>query len=523
MRYSIAEQHIAASHTRKLSRSLCSASDSQERLIVIEFRSWNAMINLLLRIAVLAATFGTAVAHAADMPTKAPPAFVSAPPYNWSGFYVGANFGGAWTSGSLNIPNNNFYGGLTEFIGGVQAGYNFQSGHLLLGVEGDFDGATFSHPALPTPTLGSVSQNWIGTVAGRIGLVEDRWLIYGKAGGGWVHSNATLNFPGVSWSGSNTSSGWLIGAGLEYGFKSHWTVRLEYDFLSLANWTSSTVPSVQLNRDVQMVKAGINYKFEAGLPDAVSPIRTDRTAKPAGEEDLAKQSQNPIADLVSVPFQSNTNFNTGPFNRTQEVLNIQPVVPMHINEDWNMISRTIIPVISQPDPLIDSSTNGIGDITQSLFLSPVHSGALIWGAGPVFTIPSATDPILGQGKVLLGPTIVLLTTPGHWVIGVLANNQWSVGGDPLRPRVNAFLAQPFVNYNLEHGWYLSTSPIITANWLAAPGQKWTVPVGGGFGRVFKLGDQPVNASINAYYNVERPIGASTWSLRTTLALLFPVR
>src|SRR5215471_3688930 len=135
-------------------------------------------------------------AHAADMPAKAP-VHAPPPPYNWSGLYVGANFGGAWTNGSLNIPNNNFYGGLTEFIGGVQAGYNFQSGHLLLGVESDLDGATFSHPTLPSPTLGSVSQNWISTVAGRVGLVEDRWLLYAKVDRGWVHSNATLNFPGA--------------------------------------------------------------------------------------------------------------------------------------------------------------------------------------------------------------------------------------------------------------------------------------------------------------------------------------
>jgi len=479
------------------------------------------MRDLLLGCVAVAAIGATVAAHAADMPTKSLPASVPPPPYNWSGFYVGANFGGAWANGSLNIPNNNFYGGLTEFIGGVQAGYNFQTGHLLLGVEGDFDGATFSHPALPSPTLGSVSQNWIGTVAGRIGLVEDRWLIYGKVGGGWVHSSAILNFPGVSWSGPNTSSGWLMGAGLEYGFKSHWTLKLEYDFLSLANWTSPTAPAVSLNRDVQMVKFGVNYKFENGLPDTVERPRTG--AKPAAEEDLAKQSQNPIADLVSVPFQSNTNFNTGPFNRTQEVLNIQPVVPLHINADWNMISRTIVPVISQPDPILNSSTNGIGDITQSLFLSPVHSDPLIWGVGPVFTVPSATDPILGQGKVLLGPTVVLLTTPGHWVIGVLANNQWSVGGDPLRPHVNAFLAQPFINYNMAHGWFLTTSPIITANWRAAPGQQWTVPVGGGIGRVFRIGDQPVNLSIAGYYNVERPTGTSTWQLRTSFALLFPER
>src|SRR5215470_7592937 len=362
-----------------------------------------SMKTFLLRIAVLA-VFSSA-AHAADMPTKALPAPVSIPPYNWSGFYVGANFGGAWTSGNLNIPDNNFYGGLTEFIGGIQAGYNFQAGHLLLGVEGEFDGATFSHPTLPFPTFGSVSQHWISTAAGRIGLVEDRWLMYAKVGGGWVHSNAILNFPGVSWSGSNTSSGWLVGAGLEYGFKSHWTIRLEYDFLALANWTSPTVPSVQLNRDVQMVKFGVNYKFDSGLPDVSAPRKSGGSARPAGDEDLAKQSQNPIADLVSVPFQSNTNFHTGPFNRTQEILNIQPVVPLHINENWNLIARTIIPLISQPNPIVDGNTNGIGDITEELFLSPVHTGPLIWGVGPVFTVPSATNPILGQGKVLAGPTL----------------------------------------------------------------------------------------------------------------------
>jgi hypothetical protein len=178
------------------------------------------------------------------------------------------------------------------------------------------------------------------------------------------------------------------------------------------------------------------------------------------------------------------------------VLNIQPVVPLRINADWNLISRTIMPVISQPNPIFNSNTNGIGDITQEFFFSPAHPGALIWGVGPVFTIPSATDPILGQGKVLLGPTAVFLTTPGHWVIGVLVNNQWSVGGNPLRQSVNEFLAQPFVNYNMAHGWFLTSSPLITANWLAAPGQQWTVPIGGGIGRIFKLGDQPVSAYIS---------------------------
>jgi opacity protein-like surface antigen len=465
-----------------------------------------------------------ASALAADLPTKAPinKTPIAPPPYNWSGFYVGANFGGGWTNGSLNIPGNNFYGGITELIGGVQAGYNFQAGHLLLGVEGDFDWATFNHPALPAPTLASVSNHWISTVGARVGLVNDRWLVFAKLGGGWVHSDATVNVPGSpSWNGSSTNGGWLIGGGIEYGFKAHWTVKLEYDYLALSNWISPTVPAVTLNRDVQMIKAGINYKFESGVPAAAEASKYSHD--PSEDEGLAKQSQNPIADLVSLPFQSNTNFNSGPFNRTQEILNIQPVVPMHLNESWNVISRTIVPVVSQPDPLTNSNTGGIGDITQSLFLSPAQPGKLIWGVGPVFTVPSASDPILGTGKVLFGPTAVFLTTPGHWVLGVLLNNQWSVGGNPLRPAVNTFLGQPFINYNMAHGWYLTTSPIITANWLAAPGQQWTVPVGGGFGRVFRVGDQPVNAQIAGYYNAIRPTGASDWQLRTTIALLFPTR
>jgi hypothetical protein len=175
--------------------------------------------------------------------------------------------------------------------------------------------------------------------------------------------------------------------GIEYGFKSHWTVKLEYDYLALSNWNSATVPAVGLNRDVQTIKAGINYKFESGV-SAVAEVaeRSKSSREPSEDEELAKKSQNPIADLVSLPFQSNTNFDSGPFNRTQEILNIQPVVPMHLNEQWNVISRTIVSVISQPDPLVNSNTGGIGDITQSLFLSPANPGKLIWGVGPVFTV-----------------------------------------------------------------------------------------------------------------------------------------
>ena len=470
---------------------------------------------------VAAIAFGTS-ALASDLPTKAPAykAPIEAPIYNWSGFYGGINFGAGWANGSLNIPGNDSSGGLNEFIGGVQAGYNFQTGRFLFGVEGDFDGAAFNQRISQGTGLGSVSQHWISTVAGRFGVVADRWLVFAKLGGGWVQSDATLSLPGAPvWNGSSISSGWLLGGGIEYGFKPHWTLRVEYDYLALSNWTSATVTPVSLNRDLQMLKFGINYKFESGVGVGAASANQGGSAEPT--EELAKQSQNPVANLISVPFQSNTNFNSGPFGRTQEVFNIQPVVPLSLNADWNIISRTIIPLISQPDPVFNASTNGIGDITQSFFLSPTHPGQLIWGVGPVFTVPSANDLILGTGKSLLGPTAVFLVTPGHWVIGTLINNQWSVGGNPLRPPVNSFLEQFFLTYNLPSGWFVTSSPIVTANWLAAPGQKWTVPVGGGFGRVFKLGDQPVKAQIEGYYNAIRPTGASDWQLRTTLVLLFP--
>ena len=238
-------------------------------------------------------------------------------------------------------------------------------------------------------------------------------------------------------------------------------------------------------------------------------------------EALAKASQNPIADLISVPSQNNFNFDTGPFNRTQYINNLQPVVPLHLTPDWTVISRTIVPVVSQPDPRSDSSTGGVGDTTQSLFLSPAHPGELTWGVGPVYTMPTASSAILGTGKVLVGPTIVALVEPGHWVIGVLANNQWSVAGNPNRPAVNELLVQPFVNYNMKDGWYLTTGPIITADWMASSSQRWTLPVGGGFGRVFKIDKQAINATLQAYYNVVHPNEAADWQLRLEISLLFP--
>lgn len=239
-------------------------------------------------------------------------------------------------------------------------------------------------------------------------------------------------------------------------------------------------------------------------------------------ENLAKATQNPVASLISVPVQNNVNFNIGPYGREQNVLNIQPVIPVRISENWNLITRAITPIIYQPDyTQKQNGTFGLGDMNPTFFLSPAKPGKLIWGVGPTFVLPTATNQVLGQGKFSMGPSVVALLQPGHWTVGALVNNAWSVAGSSTRANVNQMLLQYFVNYNLKKGWYLTTSPIVTANWMASNGNRWTVPLGGGVGRVFRMGLQPVNVSVQLYANPIYPTGASPWSLRTQIAFLFP--
>ena len=242
----------------------------------------------------------------------------------------------------------------------------------------------------------------------------------------------------------------------------------------------------------------------------------------AGTEKLAKDTQNPVASMISVPLQNNVNFSIGPYGREQNVLNIQPVIPVRLSENWNLIARVITPVIYQPDyTQANNGTFGLGDLNPTFFVSPAHPHKLIWGVGPAFMFPTATNQVLGQGKLSMGPSVVALVQPGHWTVGILANNVWSVAGSSNRADANQMLAQYFINYNLKKGWYLTMSPIVTADWTAPSGSRWTVPVGGGVGRVFRMGFQPVNVSAQFYRNAVHPTGGSPWSMRTQLAFLFP--
>ncbi|MGB8886049.1 MAG: neuromedin U [Candidatus Korobacteraceae bacterium] len=242
----------------------------------------------------------------------------------------------------------------------------------------------------------------------------------------------------------------------------------------------------------------------------------------AAEAALEKEVQNPVSELISVPLQNNTNFAYGPYSRTQNVLNIQPVIPINLNENWMIKSRTILPLGWQPYAGQTAGGDyGLGDMTQTFFLSPRHSHGLSWGIGPAFIIPTATSNLLGQGKFSLGPSIVALAQPGHWTVGALINNLWSVAGSGGRPPVNQMQLQAFVVYQMKKGWYVTTSPILGADWRASNGNVWTVPLGGGVGRITRMGPQRVNLTAQLYGNAAYPAGTSPWSMRLQLDLLFP--
>jgi hypothetical protein len=271
-------------------------------------------------------------------------------------------------------------------------------------------------------------------------------------------------------------------------------------------------------------------------PGSNSPAQAAASA-PAASSDadaLAKATQNPVASLISVPIQNNSNFAVGPYNRTQDVLNIQPVIPARISENWMLISRIIQPIVWQPASTQPTGGEyGFGDINPTFFLSPAKPGKLIWGVGPTMVFPTATSTALGQGKLSFGPSVVALVQPGHWTLGFLINNVWSVAGSSHRPSVNQMTLQYFITYNLQKGWNINSGPIVTANWHnqaggesadgddTPPGGRWTVPFGGGVGRVMRLGAQPVNLSANFYGNAIHPPGASSWGMRLQIALLYP--
>ena len=242
------------------------------------------------------------------------------------------------------------------------------------------------------------------------------------------------------------------------------------------------------------------------------------------DQSLSRAAKNPFTTVTNLQFLYDANFGTGPDNRTQHVLTFQPVIPFSVNADWSIITRTVAPVIAQPGAAPGEGwTNGPGDTQFAAFLSPAQTDKLVWGVGPVFQIPTASNQALGQGKWGAGPMAGVQWQGEQWTVGGLLNNIWSFAGSSGRAAVNQMELNPQINYNFisNPDRYLSFSPTITANWKATGSERWTVPLTLGIGQLFKFGNQPVNLQATGYYNVIKPADAANWTLELQVQFLFP--
>lgn len=240
-------------------------------------------------------------------------------------------------------------------------------------------------------------------------------------------------------------------------------------------------------------------------------------------EVLAKQLSNPIASLTSVPIQFNYDDGVGPTDDGERYfVNVQPVIPMSISENWNLISRTIVPIIQQDEIFPGAGSQfGLGDTVQSLFFSPkaLTDSGWTWGFGPVFLVPTATDDLLGGEKWGAGPTgVALRQTQAGWTYGALFNHIWSLAGEDDRADINATYLQPFISKSLGQGRTISTSLESTYDW---EGEQWTVPINIGYSKVSRIGKQLVSYQGGVRYYFEAPDSGAEWGLRFTFTLLFP--
>ena len=194
--------------------------------------------------------------------------------------------------------------------------------------------------------------------------------------------------------------------------------------------------------------------------------------------------------------------------------------PFKLDEDWRLITYSILPVIQLPGTSNQNSTVGLGDADFSLFVTPSKPGVVIWGLGPTVMLPTRTDPALGSDRVGLGSAAVLFYEQKKWSTGVVLQNVWSLGGSGVN-EVNTFSAQYILNYNLPYGWYLYSNSTLTSDWTSPPGDRWTVPAGGGFGKIFSIGKQSAGIAVQAFSNVVRPDNGPSWYLNLQFSLLFP--
>jgi hypothetical protein len=242
----------------------------------------------------------------------------------------------------------------------------------------------------------------------------------------------------------------------------------------------------------------------------------------ADKQALARIAKNPFADAISVPFVYDVNFGGGLGSKTQQVLNVQPIIPFDVSEDWSVITRTIVPLIAQPGLAGSSGARGLGDIQFAALLTPARVGRLDWGVGPVFQLRSASNPALGQGKWGVGPMAAAIWAGDQWTLGAKVNNLWSFAGERSRPNLNQMQFQPVATYFFRDtpGRYLTSEPTFTAIWKANGSGRWTVPLSLGIGQLVKFGNQPVDLQASASYTAIRPSDAAVWTAELQIQFLF---
>jgi hypothetical protein len=232
---------------------------------------------------------------------------------------------------------------------------------------------------------------------------------------------------------------------------------------------------------------------------------------------LARAKLNPLASEPELPATLSFGFGVGPRRETEPTLNFQPRVPLPLTENWRIITRSNLSITHLPSP---EDVTGLGDIDVSLFLTPARTGAWVWGVGPIFQFPTATDPALGTEKWSAGPTAALVYVDGPWVNGVLVNHLWSFAGRRSREDVSLTQIEAQVSYAFSNGWYVQSNPTFVHDDKAPRGEDWTVPIGVDVGREFSLGSQGMSLQVGAYYNVKKPTGAAEWTLETQFSLVY---
>jgi hypothetical protein len=252
----------------------------------------------------------------------------------------------------------------------------------------------------------------------------------------------------------------------------------------------------------------------------LAAVSETEEATPKNDEELVKQLANPVSSLISVPFQNNFDFNLGPNDDGfKYTLNFQPVIPVSLNRDWNVIIRTIVPFVYQNDVIPGTTQDGMSDITQSFFFSPSKPvSGLIIGVGPVFLYPTATDDLLGSEKWGAGPTVVIAKQSGGLTYGLLANQIWSFAGEGGRNYVSSTFLQPFISYATKTKTTFGINAESSYDWH---NQQWTVPINLSISQLTKVGGLPVQFAIGGKIYAEGPNGAPDWGLRFTVTPLFP--